>query len=171
VKKIKTDSPSRTIPAQRKQTEPAHNSIDKKPEKVDRLLQMIIDAIEGEVFVKDAHGKYLFVNKTFGEDFGVDPKEVIGKDDVFVFGTEIARQLRKNDQCIMGSKKAETIEERGTLKGKDLTYSTRKVPLIDEEGTVIGICGVGYDVTQQVQMKEKIKLSEERYQNLIDFIP
>ena len=35
------------------------------------LLQTLIDTIEGEVFVKDANGKYLFVNKAFGNDFGV----------------------------------------------------------------------------------------------------
>ena len=45
-----------------------------------RLLQTVIDTIEGEVFVKDTNGKYLFVNKAFGKDFGVNPKAVIGKD-------------------------------------------------------------------------------------------
>ena len=39
-----------------------------------RLLQTLIDTIEGEVFVKDTNGKYLFVNKAFGKDFGMDPQ-------------------------------------------------------------------------------------------------
>ncbi|MBW1643350.1 MAG: hypothetical protein JRJ76_10975, partial [Deltaproteobacteria bacterium] len=42
-----------------------------------RLFQLILDTIEGEVFVKDTNGKYLFINKAFGKDFGVDPKAVI----------------------------------------------------------------------------------------------
>jgi len=42
----------------------------------------------GETFIKDVDGKYLFVNKAFGDVFGLDPQEVIGKDDYFVFPPE-----------------------------------------------------------------------------------
>ena len=74
-------------------------------------------AVKGEVFVKDANGKYLFVNNAFGKDFGVDPKAVIGKDDFFVFPPEAAAKLQENDKRIMAAKKAENIEESGVLKG------------------------------------------------------
>lgn len=74
------------------------------------LLQIILDTIEGEVFVKDTNGKYLFVNKAFGKDFGVDPNDVIGKDDYFVFSPEIAAKLQENDKRIMAAKKAENFD-------------------------------------------------------------
>ena len=85
-----------------------------------RLLQTVTDTIEGEVFVKDTNGKYLFVNKAFGKDFGVDPKAVIGKDDFFVFSPETAAKLQENDKQIMAGKKAENIEETGIVKGKNV---------------------------------------------------
>ncbi len=88
------------------------------------LLQTLIDTVEGQVFVKDSSGKYLFVNNAFGKDFDIDPKTVIGKDDFFVFSPEIAAALQKNDQRIMAGKTAETIEESGVLKGRHLTIST-----------------------------------------------
>ena len=87
-----------------------------------RLLQTVIDTIEGEVFVKDTNGKYLFVNKAFGKDFGMDPKAVIGKDDFFVFPPEAAAKLQGNDKRIMAGKTAETIEESGMFKGRYLTH-------------------------------------------------
>jgi len=132
-----------------------------------RLLQTIIDTIEGEVFVKDTHGKYLFVNKAFGKDFGVDPKDVIGKDDYFVFSPETAAKLRANDKRIMATKKAENIEETGVLIGRELTYLTNKVPLIDDEGSVLGICGVGFDITRQKEMEKELEASEKRYRYLV----
>ena len=89
-----------------------------------RLLQTVIDTIEGEVFVKDSNGKYLFVNKAFGKNFGVDPKAVIGKDDFFVFPPEAAAKLQENDKRIMAGEKAENIEETGILKGKNVAYLT-----------------------------------------------
>ena len=121
------------------------------------LIQTLIDTIEGEVFVKDGDGKYLYVNKAFGEDFEVDPKDVIGKDDYFVFSAETAAKLQENDKRIMAAKKAENIEESAFLRGKHRTYITNKVPLIGEDGNVIGICGVGFDITQQKELEKELK--------------
>ena len=87
--------------------------IGKAQHSSDPLIQAIIDTIEGEVFVKDRNGKYLYVNKAFGKDFEVDPKDVIGKDDYFVFSPEEAATLQENDKKIMAAKKAETVEESG----------------------------------------------------------
>jgi PAS domain S-box-containing protein len=122
-----------------------------------RLLQTVIDTIEGEVFVKDTHGKYLFVNNAFGNDFGVDPTDLIGKDDFFVFPPETAEILQKNDRRIMDGKKAVNIEESTILRGKHVTYLTNKVPLIDDDGNVSGICGVGFDITRQRKLEKALK--------------
>jgi len=122
-----------------------------------RLLQTVINTIEGEVFVKDTNGKYLFVNNAFGKDFDVDSKAVIGKDDFFVFSPEAAAKLQENDKRIMAGKTAETIEESGVVKGKNVTYLTNKVPLIDDDGNVLGICGVGLDITRQKKMEKALK--------------
>ena len=122
-----------------------------------RLLQTVIDTIEGEVFVKDTNGKYLFVNNAFGKDFGLDPKAVIGKDDFFVFPPEAAAKLQENDKRIMAGKTAETIEESGIVNGKNVTYLTNKVPLIDDNENVLGICGVGFDITRQKKMEKALK--------------
>jgi len=111
------------------------------------LLQTLIDTIEGEVFIKDVNGKYLFVNKAYGEDFGVDPKDVVGKDDFFVFSPETAKILQKNDRQIMAGKKAINIEESTILRGKHVTYLTNKVPFFDDKGKVLGICGIGIEIT------------------------
>jgi len=130
-----------------------------------RLFQLILDTIEGEVFVKDTNGKYLFVNKAFEKDFGVDPETVIGKDDFFVFPPEAAAKLQENDKHIMAGRKAENIEESAVVKGRYVTYLTNKVPLIDDNGNVYGICGVGFDITRQKKMEKALKdvhLSLER---------
>ena len=78
---------------------------------------------------------------------------MIGKDDYFVFSPEIATKLQDNDKRIMASKKAENIEESGEHKGRYGTYLTNKVPLMDDDGNVFGICGVGIDITQQKEFE------------------
>ena len=132
----------------------------KKIEDSYHLLQTIIDTIEGEVFVKDNKGKYLFVNRAFASDFGVDSKEVIGKDDYFVFSHDTAAILQENDRRIMAAKKAETIEESTILRGEHVTYLTNKVPLIGDDGNIFGLCGVGFDITRQKEMEQELKKAQ-----------
>ncbi len=136
-----------------------------------RLLQEVIDNIKGEVFIKDTNGKYLFVNNAYEKDFGVDKNEVIGKDDFFVFSPEVAKKLQENDKRIMESKIAETVEESGEVKGKIVTYRTNKVPLIDEDGEVYGICGIGFDITQQKRLEEALWKSENEMRIVTNNVP
>lgn len=136
-------------------------------EESQHLLQTVIDTVEGEVFVKDSNGKYLFVNRAFGKDFEVDPKDVIGKDDYFVFPPEEAAMLQENDKRIMATKKAENIEESGIFKGKNITYLTNKVPLIDVNGNVTGICGVGFDITRQKELEKALKDAHLNLEKLV----
>ena len=132
-----------------------HKRAEQDTSNSQHLLQEVIDNIEAEVFIKDTNRIYKFVNSSFCKDFGVDKNEVIGKDDYFVFSPEVAKQLQENDKRIMESKTADTIEESGKVRGKFVTYRTNKVPLIDENGEVYGICGIGFDITQQKKLEEE----------------
>ena len=70
-----------------------------------------------------------------------------------------AAKLQENDKRIMRSKISEMVEEGVEIKGKRIAYNTNKVPLIDEDGEVYGICGIGFDITQQKKMEEALRES------------
>ena len=57
--------------------------------------------------------------------------------------------LQENDRRIMAAKKPENIEESGMVKGRSVTFLTNKTAMIDHDGNVLGICGVGFDITNQ----------------------
>ena len=98
-------------------------------------------------------------------------EEVVGQDDAFVFGAETAAMLRENDNRIMAAKKPKSLEESTTLQnGKHVVYLTNKTPMIDENGEVSGICGAGVDITYQKKVEEQLRLSEEKYRNLVEQI-
>ena len=129
--------------------------LDKETKSHHQLLQTIIDTIEGAVFVKDINGSYQFVNSAFCKDFGVNKNEVVGKNDYSVFPPEVAAQLQETDKRIIKSNTSETVEESGELRGTSTTYRTNKVPLLDENGQVYGICGIGFDITKQKKLEEE----------------
>jgi len=144
------------------QTRPSPAAAPERLKVPGRLFQTLMDTIKDKAFIKDKNGKYMYVNKAYGNTFGVDPQVMIGKDDYFVFSDELAAQLQNNDRRIMASKKSEAVEESGVVKGKNVTYMTNKVPIIDDDDQVIGICGIGFDVTKQKE--GEVALKEESYQ-------
>ena len=134
-----------------------HKRSLKKIEDSYHLLQSVIDVIDGKVFIKDHNFKFLYVNKIFGKDFDVDTKEVIGKDDYFVFSPEIAAKLQENDKHVMSTKKALNIEESGIVRGKYVTYLSNKIPLIDSDGNACGVCGFAFDITHLKEMEKALQ--------------
>jgi len=57
----------------------------------------------------------------------------------------------------MAAKKVENIEESTVVEGRHVTYLTNKVSLIDDHGNVLGICGVGLDITRQKKLEKALK--------------
>jgi PAS domain S-box-containing protein len=55
---------------------------------------------------------------------------------------------------------------RATWKG--ITLESRIRPLHDRDGTIVGILGVGIDVTEQTRMEEQLRGSEERFRAVVD---
>jgi PAS domain S-box-containing protein len=143
----------------------------KAQEERNQSLLLLLETADAECFVKDRHGIYQYVNCAFERQFGVKREDVIGRDDAYIFGEEAAAMLRDNDQRIMASGKTETIEESGHLEGRGpVVYLTSKTPMIDENGNVIGICGVGVDITRQKALVEELRESRARYRDLVERI-
>ena len=141
----------------------------KQQEETNRSLLLLLDTLDGECFIKDKEGIYQYVNKAFETQFGVKREDVIGKDDDFVFGPETGAILRENDKSIMAGKKLVAIEESTNLQGqKFVVYLTNKTPIIDKNGNVSGICGVGIDITDQKEIEKQLRLSEEKYRVLVE---
>jgi len=164
VKRLKSNSPrkKRCLKELSMAPKPTYKELAKRVTALEEsrlLLETLMDTIEGEAFIKDSKGKYLYVNKSFCQDFGIDPKATIGNDDYKIFSSDVAKKLRENDRLIMAGKKPVTIEERGVVKGKKMTYMTNKALLIDSDGNVKGICGVGFNITYQKKIEQELKNS------------
>ena len=95
------------------------------------------------------------------------PKDIIGKTDYDLSWKGEAEVLQKTDQRIMKSETPEELLEYLTLAtGKPIIMLTRKSPLYDDKGNVVGIIGVSIDITDRKEKEKleiKLKLQEELY--------
>ena len=131
-------------------------------------INNILQYIPGYVYWKDIHGVYLGCNQMEAEAVGLtSPKDIVGKTDYDLSWKYEAEVLRKTDQRIMKSETPEELLENLTLAtGKTIIMLTRKSPLYDYKGNVIGIIGVSIDITDKKEkeaLEIKLRLQEELY--------
>ncbi|MCW8173360.1 PAS domain S-box protein [Natrialba swarupiae] len=116
------------------------------------------------VFLKDANGQYLLMNRACRELFNVDDEEIAGLTDDDLFPPEIAEKARKDDrQVIENGEMIELEEELPTATGNTVRL-TRKSPVYAENGEIVGLCGVSTDITEQKQREREITHFKERFE-------
>ena len=121
-------------------------------------VNTLLDSMPGMTFFKDINFRYIIVNQNFCDMMGYAKDEIIGKTDFELMPKHIAEKYHAEDLSVLNSgKELSMMEERILVRGKYLTIGTRKVPLKDETGQVIGLIGLGIDVTEQKSAEEAIK--------------
>lgn len=120
----------------------------------------LVENIPQRVFYKDRQLRYLAVNRHYAEDKKISPRDVVGQDDYALTPRDLAEKYRMDDQRIMASGQAEEYDEAHDRDGERITVHTIKTPVRDEDGQVIGICGIYWDVTESQLAREALTRSE-----------
>jgi PAS domain S-box-containing protein len=122
------------------------------------LLRTMIDLIPAFIYAKDVGSRFIAMNTALARNMGTTSEAAIGKTDFDFFSPELAKKFYADEQALIESGRAIIdLEEPGFDKvtGMPRTVVTSKVPLRDENGMMIGIIGVGFDITER-------KLAEQR---------
>src|SRR6185312_14368750 len=123
-------------------------------------IRKILLLTPGNIFWKDRAGRYLGCNdqqlKLTELKF---PEGIIGKTDRDLYPTSIALPVMETDAMIMEGRQGITLEEVGVdREGKKAIFLSQKIPLMDEQSKqVIGIVGIGVDITQQKNLEKRLK--------------
>lgn len=125
-------------------------------------LRTIVQTIPDLIWLKDGDGVYLACNQMFERFFGAEEKEIVGKNDYDFMSSELADFFRRHDHNAVMAGKPTINEEWITFAddGHRAMLETIKTPMYDEVGTLIGVLGIGRDITER-------KVAEERIQSLL----
>jgi len=127
------------------------------------LLRTMIDLIPAFIYAKDVGSRFIAMNTALARNMGTAAADAIGKTDFDFFAPELAKKFYSDEQALLKSGAAIIdLEEPGfdAVTGMPRTVCTSKVPLRDENGEVIGIIGVGFDITERKLAEQRLAAGE-----------
>jgi len=133
-----------------------------------RLLASVLDTLPINIFLKDAEGRFLFVNRETCQTLGRPAESITGRTDEEIFSPEQGAKLRAEDLRVWEAGDLRTSEEahegpQGTrwfLAGKTLIRAHARDECM--------LLGFSLDITQRKQAEDEARLKERQLEDAIE---
>ncbi|MFP4220557.1 MAG: EAL domain-containing protein [Phormidium sp.] len=143
------------------------------------LLETILESTTDAIFAKNLNGEYLVANSAAAELAGVSVPQMLGANDIDLFGEKLGREFQDHDRLTTVSGTTQQAEHGITPPNQPgnqppqapKIYLTCKDVWYDPRGVPIGIIGISRDMTDAKQAYEALAESEKRYRNLFECHP
>jgi two-component system cell cycle sensor histidine kinase/response regulator CckA len=133
------------------------------------MLRTLLQAMPDLVFFKDAEGRFLLGNRTMEKFSGLREKEFLGKTDSDLCPPDVAEACKRSDAEAIKSGAPSRSEERFTDKNGETGFlDVVKAPIYDANGDLMGLVGVGRDITGHKRLEDALRRGEEKFRTLFD---
>ncbi|MCQ8103056.1 PAS domain S-box protein [Methylomonas sp. SURF-2] len=124
-------------------------------------LRALIGTIPDLIFLKDVNGVYLLCNPVLQRLVGAPECDIIGRTDFDFFDADQAASFRANDKRALEAAVPVVNEEWLTFAedGYRGLFQTVKTRVENADGQLIGILGIGRDITVLRQAEQSLRLS------------
>lgn len=122
------------------------------------LYHSLVETMPQNVFRKDLQGRFTFANQQYCKHYRCKLEDILGKTDFDFFPKELAEKYQKDDQRVTetGQTYEFTEEHHPFGQEKSITHVV-KTPLYSADGSIIGLQGIFWDVTEQVRAEEQVR--------------
>jgi diguanylate cyclase (GGDEF)-like protein/PAS domain S-box-containing protein len=151
--------------------ETGHREIEETLAQERNLLRTLIDNLPDNVYIKDSEGRFVLANQSIARFMGVEkPEDLIGKLDSDFYPREFAVKYLNDELHVTQTGQTlfrveEIVPDRS---GHRRWFSTTKVPLRDSSGNILGVVGVGQDITKRREAEEALRQANEKLTHFVD---
>jgi PAS domain S-box-containing protein len=122
----------------------------------------LLENLPQRVFLKDKNSVYISCNESYARDLRIKADQIVGKTDYDFYPKELAEKYKADDRRVVESGQTIDIEEKYILEGRELIVHTVKTPVADEQGNVIGMLGIFWDITDSKRRERELNLYHEK---------
>ncbi len=132
-------------------------------------LHTLIDTLPDLVWLKNTDGVYLDCNHRFSNFYDTSETEIIGKSDCDFVEEKEAAVYQEHDRKVMLEGKPHRYEKVVTFRddGHSETLEIIKVPMHQADGSLVGVLGVGHDITAYKRQEAIIAAGARRAEALL----
>jgi len=134
------------------------------------MLRSLIDNLPDRIYAKDTSSRFIICNDALIRRMGKETAdEVIGKSDLELLDRERAMAYRADESEIIKTGVPQINKEETVIyKSGEVRYSlSTKVPLRNSNGEIIGIVGIGRDITDRKRAEMELATKNELLQKII----
>lgn len=123
-------------------------------------LRAIFDSAQDYIFLKDRELRYTHVNQACQELLRRPMAEIVGRTDAELFPPQYVEQIQATDRRVLAGEATRDVYER-RLNDETAVVETIKVPVCNDAGEVVGICGVSRDITEVRRLEERLQQAQK----------
>ncbi len=133
-----------------------NNNMQAELRKNEELLSKIFNNAVDIIYIKNTDREYVSVNNSFLQLYNLNLEDVIGENDKSLNTYVDINLVEKTDnKVLLGETINNTVEIN--IEDKKTILNEIKSPLLDNNGKVIGIFGIGRDVTEKEMHKTELR--------------
>ena len=117
-------------------------------------LRTLIDTLPLWAWLKDTQQRYLAINQATADACGRTVDDMLGKSDAELWPPAIAERYRADDMEVMAALQRKTVEEPMAGDAGTVWMETYRAPVLDEDGTVLGIVGAARNISERKAAEE-----------------
>ncbi|MCU0652304.1 MAG: diguanylate cyclase, partial [Candidatus Omnitrophica bacterium] len=129
----------------------------------------LLDNVPDLIWFKDKEGKYVSANNAFTQRCGLKLEELIGKTDLeLCWPRYLTERYMSDDREVAKTGKAKHLEEPLFDKnGSQIIIEVVKTPIFNGKGDVVGVIGIGHDITLRKQEEEELQKYRDQLEELV----
>ncbi|MCP5071092.1 MAG: PAS domain S-box protein, partial [bacterium] len=135
-------------------------------------FKAVIENSPSGIYLKDLDGRYLLINQRCTQWYGPTQADAHGKTHAELYPDEDAAGIDVRDAEVL--RNGAVVEWETAFVHQDGGLHDTwmvKAPVFDEQGEIVGICGINTDITRRKRAEAARKESEQRLRSVVDNSP
>ena len=143
------------------------NRVEKALSEKESYLQVLIDNVPFQVWLKDTQSRFLAINRKLGQQLGMGLlEEIAGKTDFDFYPPGQAKQYQDEDREVLASRQRKTFEKESVdIHGAAQWTEVFLAPVIDKGGEPLGTLGFARDITERKQVESDLRIAATAFES------